>query len=138
MKNINSLVASLIFMGMLFLASCAKDDTSDPTNPQTTDKYSGNWYVSEDSKIFGKSTYNLVISEDPNNTSKRFISYLYGFKTKTTATINGSNISIAKQVIDGQNVSGSGVLANSTQINLTYYVQSTATKYDTVMATLTK
>lgn len=138
MKKINSLVAPIIFVGILFLASCAKDDASDPTNPQSTDKFSGNWYVAENSKIFGTSTYNLVISEDPNNTSKRFISYLYGFKTKTIATVNGSNISIAKQVIDGQNVSGSGVLANNTQINLTYYVQSTATKYDTVTATLTK
>lgn len=125
-------------MGILFLASCAKDDTSDPTNPQNTDKFSGNWQISEDSKIYGKSTYNLVISEDPNNTANRFISYLYGFKTKTTATVNGSNISITKQTIDGQNVSGSGVLANNTQINLTYYVQSTATKYDTVTAILTK
>lgn len=139
MKKIFNILFATVLMSTLFLASCATDETEEPT-PTTTDvreKFHGNWAVSENSTDFGASTYNCTIT-DSSVSPYVFIAYLYGFNKKTYASISGNSISIPLQTIQGQNVSGNGTLVNADQINLTYYVKTSSVHYDTVTAILTK
>ena len=123
---------------LLLVTSCAKDDEVSPADP-TDDraKYRGTWAVEEKSKEFGASTYNVTIT-DSTTSSHLLIAYLYNFKRKTIASVNQNNLFIPAQLIDGVNVSGSGVLENPKRISLKFTVQMTKVKYDTVTAILTK
>jgi len=137
-KTIKFLLAAIL-SGTLFLPSCAPEDdpTVTPENSDPRAKFHGNWAVSENSKDYGPSTYNCTIT-DSSEASYIFIAYLYGFNKKTYSTVSGNTMSIPTQTIQGTVVSGSGTLANDNQINLTYYVKTTGTHYDTVTAVLTK
>lgn len=138
MKKVFFFVASTVLFGTLFLASCAKEEEpeTDP-NADPRAKFNGNWSITENSKDYGASTYNVTIS-DSSNTSHILFSYLYGFNKKVYATVSGKSFEIPSQGIQGNNVSGEGVLVNTNQINMTYFVQSTTTHFDTITATLTK
>ena len=138
MKKLFSLSAAALFFGILFLASCKKEE--EPITPANTDpraKFLGNWAVSENSKDFGPATYNLTIS-DSSNSTHLLIAYLYGFNTKTYATASGNDLMVPTQAILGYNISGTGVLTNANRIDMKYTVQTTVTHYDTVTAVLTK
>lgn len=139
MKKTFNILLATVLMGTLFLASCATDETEEPT-PATTDareKFHGNWTVAENSNDFGTSTYNCTIT-DSSVSPYIFIAYLYGFNKKIYSSVSGNSITIPVQTIQGQNVSGNGTLVNADQINLTYYVRTTSVHYDTITATLTK
>ncbi|MGQ0828248.1 MAG: hypothetical protein ACT4ON_07625 [Bacteroidota bacterium] len=140
MKNLLSLFAALLF-GTLLITSCAKEDP-EPVTPDNSDpraRLIGNWFVSESSSDYPPPpyTYNCSIT-DSSNASYIFLSYLYGFTKKTYATVNGNNFTIPTQLIEGKNVSGTGVLTSANRISLNYLVQKTTTDYDTVRAVLTK
>lgn len=138
MKKIISASVALILFGTLFLASCAKqDDPATPANSDPREKFCSNWQVSENSKDYGASTYNCTIS-DGTDDSHILFAFLYGFNSKTNASVNGNNFTIPSQLIQGHNVSGGGVLSNANRINMTYLVQNTATHYDTIKAVFTK
>lgn len=137
MKNLFSLSVAAILFGTLFLASCAKEDEPIPNDSNPRTKFNGNWYVNEKSKDYGPSTYNLTIT-DSSNASYILIAYLYGFNKKTYATVNGNSLIIPNQIIQGSNVSGSGMLTSASRMDLKYFVKTTATHYDTVTAVLTK
>ena len=139
MKNIIKLSLATALFGTLFFSSCTKQDdpNAGPTTLEPRVKFHGNWNVSENSTDYGNATYNCTIS-DSSDASHILIAYLYGFNKKTYSTVSGNNISIPAQIIQGTTLSGNGVLANANQINLTYYVQTTASHYDTITAVLTK
>ncbi|MFY9310476.1 MAG: hypothetical protein WAQ28_15635 [Bacteroidia bacterium] len=139
MKNAIQLLLAVIFTGTLFLTSCAPEDDEQPTptSSDPRDKFHGNWAVSENSVDYGPSTYNCTIS-DSSASPYIFIAYLYGFNKKLYSSVSGSNFSIPSQIIQGNSVTGNGVLVNANQINLTYYVQTSISHTDTVTATLTK
>ena len=134
MKKISSISLVLTLFGVLFFASCAKE-TPAPTS--TAPIFTGYWNVSENSKDFGASTYNCTISDSTDGTHL-LCAYLYAFNKKTYATKSGSNLIIPAQTIQGNSISGSGILVNANRLNLSYLVRTTATHYDTVTAVLTK
>jgi hypothetical protein len=124
--------------GMLFFSACTKDDDLQPDDPSgDQSQFAGNWSVSETSKIYGVSTYNASIA-DSSNTNYVLISYIYGFHTKTRATVSGNSLTISSQVIEGNQVSGSGTLENARRLSLKYYVKISSKQTDTVTATFTK
>jgi hypothetical protein len=140
MKKISFFAVAATLFGTLLLTSCAEENEPEPVDPGNTDpraKFNGLWSLSENSQDFGTSTYNVTIA-DSSNASYILMSYLYGFTVKTYATVSGNNLTIPVQLISGNNVSGNGTLVSATQLNMTYYVQSTATHTDTVTAVLTK
>lgn len=136
--KINSLLLVSTFLSLpLFFDSCSKEQDPKPTTSSDPNaKFLGNWIVTENSKLYGPSTYNLTISDSTNNTYILF-AYLYGFKTKIKATTSNSNIVIPSQIIEGNSVSGTGLSVSDKQINLTYYVNSGLNK-DTVSSVLKK
>jgi hypothetical protein len=141
MKKIRIFATAIALTGIMFLGSCAEEETPEPTDPGgSTDpraKFNGLWSISENSQDFGTSTYNVTVT-DSTNENYILAAYLYGFNKKVYATVSGNNFTIPVQLISGNNVSGNGTLINSTQVNMTYYVQSTSTHIDTVTAVLTK
>ncbi len=138
MRKAANILALLTIGSILFFSSCAKEDDLEPNDPTDAEtKFKGNWAVSEKSKDFGTSTYNLTIT-DSTNSNYVLIAYLYGFGKKTHATVNGNSMTIPTQIIEGNEVSGNGTLENARRISLKYLVKTTKTHYDTVTAVLTK
>jgi hypothetical protein len=140
MKNSISISLVLILFGILFFASCAKEDPANPNDPTSTDpraKFLGHWYVTENSQIYNGATYYSDIT-DSTNASYILLSGLYGFNFKTHATVSGNNFTIPSQAFPVGTISGNGVLSNSTNINLKYYVRTGTNAYDTVTAIFTK
>ena len=138
MKKLISISLAAILLGVLFFSSCAKEDPATPNDPSDPRaKFHGHWYVTENSQDFGASTYYSDIT-DSTNASFILLSGLYGYNVKTHATVSGSNFSIPSQAFPAGTISGNGVYTNSTLINLTYYVRTTTTHYDTITASLTK
>lgn len=135
MKKTVSISTAVILFGSIFLASCSKTEDPAPTTSSTNNSFSGNWHNSENSILNGANTYPLTI-EQTNSSTISFV-YLYGFSTKINATVSGNNFTIPTQTIEGTNVSGSGVLANSNQINMMYTVND-GLYIDSVTAVLTK
>ncbi len=140
MRKAAELSIAAILFATLFLASCAKQDdpAATPTSSDPRDKFLGNWHVSENSKDNGAATYNCTIS-DSSDATHILIAYLWGLNKKIYGTPSGSNFTIPAQTIQGFSVScNNGVLASANQINMTYFVRTTSTHYDTVTAVLSK
>jgi len=133
MTNMKKLSVKIFVVSfLLFLASCAKED--DNSN-NTLGGFAGNWALNENSNDFGPATYNVSITDTSSNIN---IAYLYGFNKKIFGLVSGNNFTIPVQPIQGSNVSGVGSLTTTTRIDMTYYVQSTASHYDTIVAVLNK
>ena len=139
MKNSVSRIITLIFLVTLFFSSCKKTESAAPSTTSTSTtpsgKFVGNWYDSENSSN-STNTYQVVI-EAPN-TSTILFTNLYGFHvTKISANISNNNFTIPSQIVEGNNVSGSGVLTTPNQINMTFVVDN-GLNSDNVTAVLTK
>jgi hypothetical protein len=138
-RKLVNLFTVIGFSSILLFSSCAKEDDIDPDDPTADDqtKFKGNWSVTEVSTDFGKSTYSATISDSTNGTHL-LIAYLYRFKKKAYATVNGNTMNIPPQIIEGVSLSGTGILENSKRLTLKCLVQITKTHGDSVTFTLTK
>jgi hypothetical protein len=63
--------------------------------------------------------------------------YLYGFHTKVSGNVTNNSFTIPSQIIEGNSVSGSGMLVNPNQINMQYFVYN-GLNNDSVSVILTK
>ncbi len=135
MKKITLYTFAIILFGTLCFTSCKKTEDTAPSTSTANNGFSGSWHNSENSSINGPATYPVTIKAPTPSTIT--IDSLYGFHTKINATVINNNFTIPSQVIEGNSVSGSGVLANSTRINMIYVVNNGLNK-DTVTAVLTK
>jgi len=138
-KSIQFALAGTMFLS-LFIAGCAKEDETAPeTTPVSTDPraaFHGHWYMHETSSQTGLATYYVDIT-DSTNTSYIQLSYLYGYHTKVRATVSGTALTIPLQTVEGNNVSGSGTLTNTNQINMVYLVNQ-GSSIDTLTVVMTK
>jgi|ERR1019366_596092 hypothetical protein len=135
MKKITLYTLAILLFGTLCLSSCKKTEDTAPSTSTANNGFPGNWHNSENSSINGPATYPITVTD--STALIILFSYLYGFHTKINATIINNNFTIPSQVIEGNSVSGSGVLANSTRINMIYVVNNGLNK-DTVTAVLTR
>jgi hypothetical protein len=141
MKKLIPFAVITALSGILLLSSCAKEDETAPVTPAGGDaraSFHGHWAISENSSANGPATYNVDIADSSGSSTYMLLTYLYGYHTKVRATASGSSLSIPSQVVEGNNVSGSGTLTNANQINMTYLVWLGGSNYDTVTAVLTK
>lgn len=137
MKKITQFLAAGILFGLIFLSSCAKEEAPAPSSSDPRAAFNGHWFISEQSSANGSGSYYVDIT-DSSNTSYILFSYLYGYHTKVRATVSGTALTIPSQVVEGNNVSGSGTLTNANQINMKYLVWLGGSSYDTVKAVLSK
>jgi hypothetical protein len=137
MKKITQFLAAGILFGLIFLSSCAKEETPGPSSSDPRAAFNGHWFISEQSSASGSGSYYVDIT-DSSNASFILFAYLYGYQTKVRATVSGTVLTIPSQVVEGNNVSGSGTLTNANQINMNYLVWLGGSSYDTVKAVLSK
>ncbi len=90
----------------------------------------------KNSKEYGTSTY--VATIDYATAATVTINKLYSLSKGTVASVNGNNLTIQSQTIDGLNIFGTGTRENNNRISFKYYVQLTAKKADTVSSVFTR
>ncbi len=143
MKNkIQRLLLQCITAGMLFLASCAADDSDNPSPVDERDKYLGTWSCAENSSKSGASTFDVILRKNTNESNQFLMDnfYLLGSTHSAVLTKSASNLSLPVQSVSGNTVQGSGTIVSDTKINLTYSVNdgSGAGGIDNCSAILTK
>jgi hypothetical protein len=120
-----------------FVASCQKIDTG---SDDPRDNLLGTWNCKETSQSFGVTNFTIEISKSTTDTTKILIDNFYqlGNSFSVYAKINGMNLTIPSQSVDGNQISGSGTISsNYNTINWTYNVL-TGTTTDHVTAVYTK
>lgn len=102
----------------------------------------GKWDVSEDSQYFKKSVsgfYRVDIMKDPSDTAYILVKNFYELKDNMRARVDGLDISIPRQRLDGYYVNGFGrVSSGKNKIDWFYYVDFTDGDIDTVSAVYTR
>ena len=138
-----------MLMITVFVSSCAKDNATDPnaTSPTTDsrDAFVGSWGVTENSTTSTTpNTYTVIIGKQSSTSSSIVIDNFYGLTTySVSAVVTGNTFKIPYQSIKNNTNStigfaaGSGTLATSTKINITY-TTSIAGGRDSCTATYTK
>ena len=118
-------VRYFLFLAVLALLviSCEKLDTE---SNDIRDNLVGTWSCSE-SYNSQPQNYQVIISKSTTDTTKIIISNfnLLGNDIDVFAKVNGLNLNIPNQTVDGYQISGSGSMAsNHEKINLTYSVNT--------------
>jgi hypothetical protein len=81
------------------------------------------WHCSEESSLFGSQSYLVDISRYEPNSDSIVLDNFYniGFGKEVIAVVNGQDITIPSQVVDGFTISGTGHIQNSaTSISFAY------------------
>ena len=127
---------------LLFLASCASDDSDTATPTDDRDTYIGTWSCAETSSKSGNSTFDVTIRKDVNEDSQLFIDnfYLLGSSHAAVVKKSGSNLTLSTQSVSGNTIQGSGTIVSNTKWSLSYTVNdgSGASGIDNCTAILTK
>jgi hypothetical protein len=133
--NIVRLIALLLLFTMITI-SCEDDtETDDPR-----DKITDSWKCQEKSAVFGETTYTVDITKSSSDSSMVLIDNFYqlGAGIKVKAKLNGLSLTIAKQTIDGNLITGSGSISSGYKtITWSYTVDDGGGK-DNVTATYSK
>lgn len=133
MKKIGGL---LLFV--LFFSSCEKEKND--TEP-TLDNFVGVWNCVETSSLNGGASFEVHINKSTTVSSQINIEnfYNYGFSFIAYAEVNAASTEfvIPAQIIQGNTVSGSGMLVGTETINMSYTVDN-GSDIDYVTASLTK
>jgi hypothetical protein len=123
----------IILIFSMIIVACQKENTG-------PESILGQWSCKETSQVFEVTNYTVDISRSSTDSTKIFIENFYqlGSSYSVTAKINGLNISIPSQTVDGNQISGSGTISSGyDKINWTYNVVSGSTT-DHVTAVYTK
>ncbi len=110
----------IIAFGML-MVSCSTDEDEDIDNGDDRDKFIGTWSVNE---TCSKRIYSVVISADPNNSSRVFIQNFAdpGTGDPAVGIVANNHIEIDPnhKIGDNWTVTGDGTLVNDKRMEWTY------------------
>jgi hypothetical protein len=123
----------IVLMFSMVIVACQKENSG-------PESILGKWSCKENSQVFEVTNYTVDISRSSTDSTKIFIENFYqlGSSYSVTAKINGLNISIPNQTVDGNQISGSGTISSAyDKINWTYSVVAGSTT-DHVTAVYTK
>tara|TARA_R110001592_G_scaffold37439_5_gene124880 strand:- start:33 stop:440 length:408 start_codon:yes stop_codon:yes gene_type:complete len=126
-----SFVVTLLF-------SCQKDDEKDNSSPISN--FTGTWVCEENSQQLGQSIYSVYINPHSSIANRIVIDNFYNIGVQLSyaqVELNGNNLNLFLQNINGFDVSGSGTLVNNSQINMSY-VADDGSGPDNVTAIFTK
>jgi hypothetical protein len=127
---------------LVFLASGCEDFPILLTGDDPRDKVSGLWLCDESGDYLKsvEETYYVEIDPHPDDSSKVIISNFFNVNDDAEATLSGSRLTLANQILEGGfTVSGSGVISkNYTQIDWEYFVDDGSGKDYKVTAVYTK
>ncbi|MFZ4704553.1 MAG: hypothetical protein ACOYMF_00960 [Bacteroidales bacterium] len=138
MKNLLKLLVIVMFLSVL---NACEPDTQTGPDTDVRDNFVGTWTFSESSPNRSvNSTYSVVISKNPSNSSQVLLSNFtaagsgtsaYGIVTSTSITVPSQTIA-TDYIVDG-----SGILSNSSTMNWSYSYTAGGDKTDCT-ATATK
>lgn len=118
---------------------CATGYEGDNCADEMRAKFVGSYSVADNCSATGTASYTVNVSNSSTDVSTVLISNFWGlFTNNVTATVDGTNITIANQEPDGDGftVSGTGTYAAGV-MNLSYTV-SDGTNSDVCQSTMTK
>lgn len=123
---------------MLLVTSCEFGEEADPDNSgDPRDNIVDTWRSTEISAVYGKSSFLVDISKEPQDSTKVILSNFYnlGVDTEVRGILNGYKIDIYVQVVDGNEISGEGDIAGDYSIiNFVYNVDDGSGEEDDVSA----
>ena len=124
-RKTGNYVRYFLFSALLAVSvvSCTKDDIA---TDDSRDNLVGVWHCNETFNSTPQS-YQVTIAKSASDTTKILISNfnLLGNDIDVYAKVNGLNLSIPSQTVDGYQISGSGkVTSNYETINWTYSVNT--------------
>ena len=123
---------------MLLVTSCDFGEEADPDNSgDPRDNIVDTWRSTEISAVYGKSSFLVDISKEPQDSTKVILSNFYnlGVDTEVRGILNGYKIDIYVQVVDGNEISGEGDIAGDYSIiNFVYNVDDGSGEEDDVSA----
>lgn len=129
----------ILFLSLFFLltmSKCTEDEIVD-----ARDKFTGNWTCYESSKVFGPSTFSVVISKSETNPAQILMQNFYhaGNDEQAYGSVSGNSVNIPKQPICNGDYQlwGSGYMESDTKITWLYYSDD-GQEIDTVNATFTR
>ena len=126
---------------IVFCYSCEILDDLDTETGYVRDQIVDTWRCEETSEIFGKSAHLVDISKSLSDSSTIILDNFYnlGFGEEVVAGLNGYNINIQPQIVDGNTISGNGIITgNYRSINFDYTVDDRGGKIDNVTAIFAK
>ncbi len=109
---------------LLILASCSSNESETPSPTDDRDAYLGTWSCAENSSKSGASTFDVILRKNANEANQILIDnfYLLGATHFATLTKSGNALTLSSQSVSGNTVQGSGTIASTTKINLSYSV----------------
>lgn len=134
-KHLNLLI--VIVLSLVSFWACTPDD--DNENGDIRAEYVGSWTCSEQSSLFGQSTYSVTISYGPSdNTVLIYNLYNIGASEAVEVYLVDNSLELLNQTVDNNLFSGEGTsVVDYSTFNLSYSVKS-AGDQDQVSATFTQ
>lgn len=126
------------FLILITLFSCQKDDEKDNDSPMNN--LTGTWVCEENSTQLGQSIYSVYISPHSSINNRVVIDNFYNLGVQVSnaqVEVNGNNLNLFLQNVNGFDISGSGTLVNNSQINMSY-IADDGSGPDNITAIFTK
>lgn len=125
MKKQFQFLAAMLMIA--FLQSCAPTDTVTPDTGDARDKYTGTWlFIENTAKSSLSSSYTVVITKDPSNTSQVLLSKFGnpgpGYSPAYGIATTGSITVPSQTYASGWQIDGSGTLSNASTMSWTYTI----------------
>jgi hypothetical protein len=130
-----------LFILLLLINSCQKDDSSNTSPAVNYKSMEGTWICSENSVINKTSKYSVKITvDDTKNPPEIYIAnfYQYGYDYKAILKVLNNSFTIPQQIICSSTVQGSGYINSGLNIIQSTYSVSDMAERDSVYATYTK
>ena len=117
-----SKISCLFFASLLLFSACDIDSTSKPKNDDARAKFVGTWLCTDESVVFGTSTFTIQINSVGSSDSIQISNwYNLGAGTSAIALVVENSIIIPSQSITGISVLGSGFYnANDEEFVVTF------------------
>lgn len=109
----------ILLLLIFFTISCIDE----PVTTDVIDNITGTWTVKENSDAFGEQNYEVTISKATDNSIYIYKFYQMGASYKIEVDVDGLDLYIPGQTVDGNHFSGSGsVYSNYNQIDIDFTV----------------
>lgn len=112
-------VLAIVTACLFFITSCAPEEEDISF---TAEEMAGTYSCSENSQVFGQSSYEVAVTRSTSASDQIIIENFYqlGAGTFVTVNIRGSNLLVPQQVVNNIVISGDGVIVNENRMNLNY------------------
>lgn len=132
-------IICLLVVGTFLFNACDLDNDSLPKNADDRTKFVGSWLCTDESVVFGTSTFTIQVNSIGSNDSLEIINwYNLGASTSAIALVADNSIIIPTQSITGISILGSGFYNNSDDEFIINFTADDGQYVDQVVSTCRK